>query len=104
MTKDKKHVSDETPATLGYKDKPLGQWPDSEKHEAVENVEDKGSESISGHQSDPEEITGAEDSEPKDTLDRAKEAGLYSDHDEERPGELGVAEEEEEDLEEERQS
>lgn len=81
-----------------FKKKQLGAWPDDKKHQVVKTPQEQDEQSISGLMPDPEEITGAENPEPKDTLDAAKDAGLYSDQDEEHPGELGLAKEEEKDI------
>ncbi len=87
-----------------FRKKPLGAWPDKEKHQASEDIEISDEQKESGTDPDPEHITGADEDEPRDTLDMAKDAGLYADQDEEHPGEIGVAEQEEEDLIEEEQS
>jgi hypothetical protein len=83
----------------GYHKKPLGAWPDDKKHQATQSPDETGEQSISGSMPDPEQISNMDDQDKaKDTLDRAKEAGVYHQYDEENQGELGLAEEENEDL------
>ncbi len=63
---------------------------DEQKHQAAEDEDTKtGEESISGSTPDLES--------DDNTLDAAHEAGLYEDQDEEHPGEIGIAQEEEKD-------
>ncbi|QQG43342.1 MAG: hypothetical protein HYW45_04080 [Candidatus Daviesbacteria bacterium] len=65
---------------------------DEEKHQQVETPEEEGEQSISGDTPAPES--------DDDTLENVHKVGLYEDQDEEHPGELGIAEEIEEDEEE----
>jgi hypothetical protein len=83
----------------GYRKKPLGAWPDDKKHQEVRTPQEEGEESISGHMPNPEEINNQQDEDqPKDTLDRAREAGEYHRYDDDYQGELGLGEQENEDL------
>lgn len=74
----------EPTATVGHKDKPLGEWPDSEKHKAAQSPQEEGEQSRSGLMPDPEEVT--ED----DTLEAAHKVGLHTEADEEHPDELDI--------------
>lgn len=82
----------------GYRKKPLGAWPDDKKHEEIEKSEGEDNGEIGSHDSDPEKI------EDKDTLERAKEAGLYDEYNNHKEGEVSVADEEKEDIDNEHQS
>ncbi len=87
-----------------YMKKPLGEWPDQKKHDAAETLDEEGEQLESGSDPDSEHITGADENEPRDTLDMAHDARLYQHQTEDRQGELGLAETEEEDIEEEEES
>lgn len=65
---------------------------DEEKHQLVETPEQEGEKSISGDMPSPES--------DDDTLENVHKVGLYENQDEEHPGELGIAQELEEDEEE----
>lgn len=79
-------------APRSYRKKPLGNWPDAKKHEATLSPEEEAEQERSGHMPDPEEVTGADKSNPKTNLDAAQEVGLYTEADEEHPEEVGLGE------------
>lgn len=77
----KEKIADQPPATLGYEDKPLGSWPDEEKHDVAESVEEKDSETVMGH------ATESGSDEVADIEEIAKSVGLYDDKDPNKPEE-----------------